>query len=273
MLVFINSATDRQPHESTSKWTTYFDNPIEVSNDSMIGISDIQIPYTCYQFTEGNSILWVATNSTTPEEETAYGLHIPFTRIYETVQDVVDELNKALQYYNLPLEFSVINSKIALKNTHASTSFRVISSEIYEPTFAGTLNSLGVLYSPGSRLFNEANQKLGYIGDLRNTNIPPSTTYIPAGLPRIIRTNCFYLQTQICEFRNVVANVNKNPNILAKIPLTGNFGTLINLNVENPVYVKIADNSIDFIYCKILDEDYNEVDLNGAPVTITFEIK
>lgn len=276
MLIFVNSNTDRQPTDSTNKFSVYFNNPIELPNQSKIGLKSIQLPYTCTQFKESNSILWVARRPQFSQNiEIATAIHIDYTKFYDTINDVVTELNAQTTLLSLPLTFSIINNKIALKNNSEHTKFRVVSSQIFEPTFKGSVFSNGIDYNPHDKafpLFNQANEKLGFIGDLRNTSIPIGTTYISAGLPRIIRTNCFYLETNIIDYENTLGNPYKQPNIMAKVPTLNNFGSLICMNWEDPNYYKISDNSIDFISFNVLDEDLEEVDLNGAPVTLTLEI-
>lgn len=283
MLIFINSNTDSQPQDTSHKFSVYFSNPIELpTNHNKIAVKQVEIPNTAHQFKESNSMLWIATYDQMVNVHMAYGVYIDPTKFYNSLDDVVAQMNGSqnksfLTQYGLDVTFSVVNNKIAITNNASSTvdNVRVMSSNVYEPTYNGTLRTVfGDYFNVnGTPVFNEANGKLGFTGDLRTATIGKGQTYIAQSLPRLIRTNCFYLSTNITDNINTTGNPYKQPNILAKVPVTSNFGSLISFTEEQPDFFRISDNSIDFINFSILDDDLEECDLNNAPVTITLEIR
>lgn len=268
--VFINSITDREPNDTTSKWSTYFSTELELPKKSKFCVKDVQLCNTASQFTEQHSILWVATNSGT-HSEIATAIHIDYSLFYSSMNDVVDNLNTQVQTLQLPLEFSLVDTKVALKNTHSSTSFRILSDDEFETSFSGQTVSSGIDYN--GKTFNKMNLKLGFSGDLRGTSISPGTTQVANSLPLLIRSTCYYLTTSLNDYENVFSNPYKNPNICCKIPTTNNFGSVICATYTDPIWYDLTDFTIDKVSFSILDDRGNEVDLNGGYVCLSLVFK
>lgn len=269
MLIHINSSLDRQPTDKTHKWTTYFPFPIELTDNAKVGVKNIEIPNVSNQFKQSNSVFWIAIDGV------AFGLLIDFTKFYETLQSVVESLNaQVLQYidYNgsgFNAEFSIDNNRLVLSNT-GSCNIRFVSSRAYEHTFNGDTILNGTNYN--GALFNQMNMKMGIVGDFRGKWILPNASMKSDGTPKLIRTNCYYLTSDIIDNGGIIPNPNISPIILCKIPVLSNFGSLITYEPQRRDYFPAMDNTLDRADFRILDDEYEEADLNGANVSITLEI-
>jgi hypothetical protein len=274
MLLFINSKTDREIGDSPSDFTSYFTNPIELQKNSKVAVKSVEIMNTCNNFNEENSILWVATASNPGQEEEAIALHINYEKVYDDLNEIITDLNAQATSVNVPLVFSLNeDNKISVKNNHATTKFRIVSPDEYENgPFNGKVISNGVQYN-NIPLFNKINFRLGFTANTRNIIIEPTQSYTAPGIPILLRTTCFYIESSLVDYENQTANPYKSPNILIKIPLLNNYGNLICYEPTQKTYYDLYDFSIDKIKFKVLDDEYNYVDLNGGYFTITLEFK
>lgn len=269
VLLYINSQVDRQPTDTTSKWTTYLAYPFEIAN-AKVALKSIQIPNVATQFKLSNSIFWIAN-----QLGYAFGLMIDHTRFYETLTDVITALNSQItQYtasYGLDCEFSVENNKIVLTNKSAY-NIRFVSSRAYEVEFSGGHTILnGADYN--GVLFNQMNSKLGATIDYRDLWILPNASMKLSGVPRLIRTNAFYLECSLVDEGVVLPTPEKQPDIISKVPCLVNFGSLITYEPQQLQYFNPNDNNIDRIEFNLLDDELEDVDLQGANITLTLEFQ
>lgn len=259
----INSLTDRQPGESTAKWMTYLATPLDIPNGqgARVALVSAEIPNTAYQFSPGESILWYIKDGTALKS-----LQIDTARYYEKVNDVVDTLNsELLKGGETDLTFSFDETTKKIHATNAGTgnhSFRIVSD--YE--FEGK--------ALGQDLYNHANRKLGFTGDLRDAGtVPPFATLTAQSIPRVIRTQCFYLACEEIDNTALTPSPYRHPRILAKIPVSSNFGG-VNLYVrEQPQFYELVESSIEHFTFTLLDDQLNEIDINGLPITLTLRIQ
>ena len=271
MLVYINSKTDREPENSNSDFSVFFNNPIEIRKQSTLSLRDIQMTNTNLQFKESNSILWIATSNpdVAPEEEVATPLEIDYNKLYEDLDEVVTELNLRATEHSLPITFSLVDNKISLKNTNSSgTTFRVVGTDQYETRFKGIiLPDRNV----GGLLYNKANKKLGFTNDTRTQQLPYNVSYQAPSIAILSPSLCYYVTCNLTDFENIIGNPYKNPNILSKIQVTSGYGSILTQYYDNPQEFIIVDNTIEKISISILDDEYEPVDLHGGYLTATLE--
>lgn len=272
-VIHINSLNDRQPKDTTHKWTTYFENPIDINVGSSIGLLTAEVPYTCSQFKDSNNTFFVEEGYINSENETIiniYGLQLDDSKFYESVDALIIDLNAEALAHNYPYEFIIMNNKIAVTNL-SSHKLRVISSREFETTTEGTIfiNGIATEYK---QFFNQMMSKLGFYGDYRDAYILPGQGQTAEGVPRLIRTNAFYIEADIVDSHQITPSPYQAPNIIGKVQLSGNFGSLQRFSTEKPVMLPTNDTSIDKINFKILDDDLEEVDLNGCPVSLSLMI-
>lgn len=277
LIVHINSAIDRQPGDTTHKFTTYFSSPLEVSLASKIGVKTAEIPYTCSQFKDSNNTFWVeqgyVDGSTGLTVIDCLGIQIDDANFFESIDDVVSALNAVATTASYSVSFSVVNNRVRVTNTHATKKLRVISGLSFETGTTGTIYLNGAEFVGQTQFFNQMQDKLGFTEDYRGQYLYTNQYTQARGITRLIRSNCFYLTADIVNTHQLTPSPFKNPNIIAKIPFTGNFGSIQSYFTDNPLMAKCNDTSIDEITFSVLDDDLEEVDLNGSPITFTLVIK
>lgn len=298
MFVYINSSLDREPRDNTSQFTTYFQRPIDIPSGSVgrLGVKSAEIPYTTTQFKLSNSVFWIEeatqqrASGTTDEwsvaSHRAIGLPIDHTRFYLTVSEVMKALNDLTTANNVNVEFQYsndeIDKRIKVFNKSNSTSdgttdtriaYRVISSLDYEQVYIGAVYIRSTKFGENTELFNQMNLKLGFFGDLRNAYIPPQQTGMAYGIPRLIRSNFFLLTADIVSKEGIFPQLRNNINVIAKVPITNSFGTLQTVYFDHPQFTQIGDNSIDKIEFGLVDDEYEDVDLYGASISLQLEVR
>lgn len=267
----INSNTDRAPFGSSSKFNYNLAQTMRIGNNAKIGVQSIEVPYSCGQFKTSNSILWFEFNPSSPA---TIGFQLDTNKFYKTLTDVITELNSISSAHNYDLSFNVENDRLKITNNN-TYKVRVVSPREFEPSTTNNISVNGsVLFSGGGLLFNQAQIKLGFydnqIGQWITEN---GGTKLSTGLPKLLRSNCFYLECNILSRYMMENNRTKSPKIITKIPITSNFGSLQTIEYNNPIMLETNDTYIDSIDFTLYDEDLEEVDLNGLPITMTLVIE
>lgn len=305
VLIYVNSLTDREQRDSTSQWTTYLVNPIDIPHDRVakLAVLSVEIPYTATQFKRSNSVFWLEeiteqrpNADLTPDDtpwlttsQRAVGVEIDFNQFFLTVQAVVDAVNEKLALQNIQCKLTYNSEgtrrRIGIENTSTiskGTSFdtrikyRPVSSKEYESKYTHTMVLNGVNIGSGGvdgSFFNLMNVKLGIIGDTNTTFAGPGQTAFASGIPRIIRTNCFYITSDATQMEASFPSPYNNVNILCKVPITSNFGTVQTMHYTNPQYIELNDSSLDKIEFSIVDDEYEPVELFGAPTTLVLDLQ
>lgn len=276
MIVHINSGFDRRPNDKTNSWVTYFSQPLEVGIESKIGVKMCEIPYTCSQFKDSNNSFFVEEAYVNEDDETVRNVYIVMiddSKFFENGDQVIEELNRISTASSYPFSFTINQNKITLFNT-GTHKIRIVSNNDYETEIKDAKFFInGTETDTGGKLFNQMMYKLGFYQDYREKYLVPGTSQTAEGILKLVRTNCFYLTADIVDLDQLTPSKFKQPNIIAKVPLTGNFGSLQRYQVEVPLMQRCNDNSIDRIRFSVLDDDLEEVDLNNCPVTVTLEIR
>ena len=247
--LYINSDLDRQATDTNSKWTTYLAQPFDFTQFKRIsvGLKNIQVPNTAYNFSEYNSSIWYELdNGGTPQ---LYSVNVRTDKHYENVPDWIADLNTDC-IHNLVFSFNNSNKKISVKNNQG-TNLRMLSSYIYE---------------------NQPNNGNGRLGITKNISnwILPGQTQTFENVPKLIRTNCYFLCCDIIDKTGEIPYPYFNPLILNKFT-TRNFGELVDSVYDTVKYIGVADRTIDKIGFFIIDDELQTVDFNGSHITLELE--
>ena len=271
MHLLVNSNTDRQPGGTSSKFQLNFSQAIDTGYDGKLGVFECTVPYTCSQFSDETNTFWIIHI----DVGELIGLQIDNSKFYDTMTDVCNELKSLSDLYSLDLNFKYVNDRVQIINNSAF-NIRPLSSLEFESTWDTNkifLNGQQVHGFNGP--FNQMQTKLGFISDYTNTVVAPSASITSSGLPKLSRTSCFYLCSDVVSDYMITNSIYESHPIICKIPLQGNFGTLSTYTSTStePIYFSINESNIDYINFYLLDDDMAEIDLNGHPLTFHLEIK
>ena len=248
--LYINSDLDRQPTDTNSKWTTYLTQPFDFTQFKQIsvGLKNIQIPNTAYNFSNYNNKIWYELMEGGMPH--LYSINVRTDKHYENVNDWMKDLNDDCEH-NLLFTFSTATKKISVKN-NLGLQMRMLSSYIYE-----------------NHMPNNGNGRLGITKNIGNwINAGDTQTFF--NMPKLIRTNCYYLCCDIIDKTGEIPYPYFNPLILNKFT-TRNFGELIDTVYDTVKYVGVADRTIDKLSFYVIDDELETVDFNGSHITFELE--
>lgn len=252
--LFINSSLDKQPVNSNSEWSSYMANPFDFTqyDNIQVGLKNVQFPNTAYNFSELNNRIYYEKRADSEAEITTTYFSIPTDEHYENMTDFITELNSITSQSNLNFDFSfnATTKKISVHN-QTGGQLRMLSSYIFENQPNSANGRLGLSDNTGEWLENDIEQTF-------------------PNMPKLIRTNCYYLCCDIIDKDSYVPNPYLHPLILAKVS-TSNFGELINEKYDNMRFVSVSDRTIDKISFFLLDDELLKVDLNGSNITLELE--
>ena len=252
--LYINSDLDKQPGDTSSRWKTYLSQPFDFTQYSnvKIGLKNIQVPNTAYNFSSYNDQIYYALSSGGLYQ--TYSIQNKTDRHYENVVDWLADLNEDC-IHNLNFTFNESTKKISVTNT-TGTNLKMHSSYEYEPTLANNGNErLGIGFRDASDF---------------NTHAENNETITFSKMPKLIRTNCYYLCCDIIDKTGEIPYPFLNPLILNKFS-TANFGQLINERYDTIKYVGCTDRTIDELSFYVIDDELQEVDFNGSHITLELE--
>lgn len=267
--IYINSYTDRLISEidSTSKHFTILlegSKEIRVYPDEKnitVKLGSIELPNVLYNFNFITSTLWIV-NDYGGLNESLESITINTDRVYTTPEDVIEELNSLITTHPIlkDIEFNYIDNekKITITN-YSLNNIRIVSSFRFNDILNG-------------RTYNDINDRLGFIQDMKNIIIKTGETLKGEGLIKMLRTNCFYLTCNNIAGsynQNIIPNPRTNRKILARLS-TSDFGTLSQLSYPAQIDFNIInDTSIRTMSFSLLDDEFNLVDLGQFPITFS----
>lgn len=267
--IYINSYTDRLISEidSTSKHFTILlegSKEIRVYPDEKnitVKLGSIELPNVLYNFNFITSTLWIV-NDYGGLNESLESITINTDRVYTTPEDVIEELNSLITTHPIlkDIEFNYIDNekKITITN-YSLNNIRIVSSFRFNDILNG-------------RTYNDINDRLGFIQDMKNIIIKTGETLKGEGLIKMLRTNCFYLTCNNIAGsynQNIIPNPRTNRKILARLS-TSDFGTLSQLSYPAQIDFNIInESSIRTMSFSLLDDEFNLVDLGQFPITFS----
>lgn len=263
-ILYINSNLDRKPSEPliSSSWTSVLSHPIKTySGKIKMKLLEIELPNTFYTF-GSRAYLFFYYNLYTQEYK---AVPIPTDRFFVDGEQFVSVMNQICIAGNYAVRFSynATNAKLTVTNVSDDT-IRIVSSYRYEPDV----------------VYDDAMDRLGFIqnmlGNLSSTL--DKNDYLEAEGPlRLIRTNCCYLQCNVIASQNIPTTIVPSPyvtapDIIARVT-SGNFGQLSQLQLANEAEYDIGNNLISELKWSLLDENYDEINTNGHPISFSVLIK
>lgn len=266
--VLIKSQTDRQPTDSTHKFTSYFRAPVGKFIDARrkvhMCISSASIPNYAYPISYANSRLYFIVKDLGSGVTSQNYVQLP-TNI--NIQDMTHfaailQAEMFTQHsLNMTIEFDENRERLKFTSNIGNSEFRFISSRQFEET--------GIQDSP---LPDRANIKFGFIGDYRNDAYVQNDVWYTEGFPSLRRTDKYYISSDVVRDKTVIPSGYISEPILASIP-AGPFGTTSVFYPSNEQWHVVSDASIDRINFTILDNDDIPVDLSGGNVVLELKFR
>lgn len=263
-ILYINSNLDRKPSEplNSSSWTTVLSHPIKTySGKIKMKLLEIEAPNTFYTFGPNAYIFWYY-NLYTNEYK---AVPIPTDRFFVDGEQFVNVMNQICIAGNFAVRFSynATNAKLTVTNVSNDT-IRIVSSYRYEP----------------DNTYDDAMDRLGFTQNMLNniSSTLDTNDYLQAESPlRLIRTNCVYLQCNVIASQNIPTTIVPSPfvtapDIIARVT-SGNFGMLSQLQLANLEEFDVGNNLISELKWTLLDENYNEINTNGHPITFSVLVR
>ncbi len=247
--VYLNSEYDRRNGDTTSDWTTEFNNiMLDPNKGYQVALSAVQIPNSCPQF----------HNS---EKHFKIGDGIDFYDVYYDNSKIFSNIPDMLAYVS-----SLMNDKISgivISQDADSRKTKVMNNTgsdlVLNFTHSGSINffrKLGIVYN-------------------ENVIIANNTSIISSYYPSLIGTSRFYI---ICEeiVNNSFSGKNYNNwSIMKSINVNVGFGSYVNFQSNNELYyhdLSISTN-LNNLSFRILDDRFRPVDLNGGGVNMSLFVR
>lgn len=261
--IYVNSNIDRRPTDTTDNFETYFTEGIPINGRVRVSVSEIEFPNVAPNFPFYQSRLYYVLDPDGSNEELKF-IEIDFNKIYRTISDLVNELNNKFQANGDDIVVSSNSdfNNISITN-NTSSSIRIVSSTIFRD-----LTNEGVA--------NTINERLGFTQDLTNSILAPSASITGAVSVRMLRSHCYFLTLQDINDQPVIPFNNfpdgENRSILCRITAS-NFGTLSQLYFPQSFTYEINQTNIRRMRFQVLDDEYQQVDLQEHPITFSLELK
>lgn len=264
--VLINSRDDRQPSDSTHKWTTYFRSPVGQYFSSRrkvrMSVSQINIPNNSYPVSIGNQRIYYVTKLISDGSETLKFIDLPTDRLIQN-SNVLAQLMQSKFSSNgdiITVNFDENIQRLKFKNDISGKQFRLVSSRQYENDWNGEL------------LFNRGNLQFGLISDMRNEWVNPYAFHKAIGVVDLQRTSIYYIECNVVRDTTITPNGQNKQPIICAVP-AGHYGTTSVFNPHVEQWFDVLDSSIDNMSFSVVDDDGELIDLYGGNVSMTLKFE
>lgn len=265
IVMHVNSMVDREARDlmiDTAEWDSYLINPIKINHNQhmKVSIESIEIPNTAYTFPLYESTLWWIKD--VGGADTLKSLDLPIDRNFATSTDLVTYINAQMVANSDLLTFSYDSStnKLTVTNGEA-VPIRLVGSYRFDDTVGGLVS-------------NNIIDRLGFVSNLIGTTILAAGTLVATGILRLLRTNVYYLATDILGGKIKQSNV-PNPldnqfDICARVS-SGNYGTISQLRFGSTISYNVLNTIIHKMHFVLLDDQLEHIALNGSPITFSMK--
>lgn len=262
--LYVNSSLDRSKNSSSSNFRVYLDESIDARmNKIMIAVKKVSLPNTVYTFAFEDSILWYLTDVGGASEALKY-IAIPTDKNYKDVSELIEDINTSFinEGDNISVSQDDTTKRLRFRND-SPFKIRIVSSNEYENIVNGTT------------IVNSCNNKIGLVGNLTDDTLDTGESYLATGIPKLLSTSMFYItSTTLGNWMNTMLPRSKTYKeyIIHSMLNTGGFGDVLQDSLdENSMFWIEIDGSLTDFDIVIKDENYREVNLNGANVIIELE--
>ena len=250
--IYINSEVDKLPNETPSKWTTFFNERIELKGSEKyeLQVQSVSVPNVFSAFNAKERLI-----EYTYENEAAQNVEIDKNRVFQSIGDLTTYLTGL---FSNAIVFSIEaeTQKMVITNTSAKNVF---------------------LYNDGD--YHAFFQKLGFTKAFNNVSgripIQAGDSITSEYLPVLIATQRVYIT---CDqiLNNSITPSRTTPSILACVDLTGSFGSFSNYIQQNNNFFKhiiTSTSNLNYLSFSILDDTYEPIELLGSGVRLSMVLR
>ena len=265
-LLHINSQIDRATTDlNTAQFTSYLARPIRIpkGTKATLRIESIEIPNTQKTFPPTANRLWYILRNTNEVLSVNLGSEILYTPSL-----IALVITQAWAFTHgsgtISMSWNATRARLEITNNSPTLIFEIVGSERYQTV--------------PSQVYNNCAERLGAIYDLSivSKRLNPGGLLVFDGIPRLIPTNCYYLECDLLKPDGkqscVPSPYQSESNILARVP-AGNFGTISSVfNISNLEYNIVEDTEIKYLRFSIKSDEFDSIDLNGASCTFSIRV-
>ena len=247
------SSDDRQINEDTNDFTVYLDNAI--IDPKTVSVISVDMPNTVYPFKVSNSKFWYFVRPVGSVTPLPFSVDIPTNTNFETVQDFLNAVNPGF-----------LNNGHNFLFTYSSATGKLSWGGI--PPTNNEYKPMGLFDVSNPSYFNSAQNKLGYLAnEYTYNNI--ATPFEADGCFNMLATNAYYFECNLSLTESLTTSLTQSPNIMFKIPNDKNFGGILHYQSKSDEHIiELYKDYINKINFRVLDDEYEVVNLNGGSVSI-----
>jgi len=247
--IYLNSEFDKNFNDTTSDWTTEFNNiSLNPNKGYQVALSSVQIPNTCPQFHDSEKVFKIGDGIT------------DFTITYDNSK-IFSSIVEMLNYVSLLLSDSIPGVLVVQDSESKKTKI--------------TNNSGDDLYLNFSNKSSKAFfRKLGFEYST-DTIIANTLSIISSYYPSILGTARFYIICEEIENNSFSGKEYNNWSIFKAVNVNVGFGSYVNFQSNNELYYHDLQTgtSINNLSFRILDDRLRPIVLNGGGVMMSLFIK
>lgn len=250
--IYLNSEVDKLPSETPSRWTTFFNEKIELvgSQKYELQVQSVSVPNVFPAFNSKERQIEFSFSG-----EPIQSVEVDKSRVYQSISDLVLYLTSLL---GTDIEFSINTEtqRMVIKNNSGKTVY---------------------FYNDGdNHMFFK---KLGFTKAMNNVS---GRIQILAGaqvegeyLPVLIATQRVYIT---CDqiINNSITPSKSTPSILACVDLTGSFGSFSNYIQQNNNFFRhiiTSTSNLNYLSFSVLDDTYEPIEMLGSGVRLSLVLR
>ena len=247
------SSYNNGDYDTTNNFTVTLSVP--VIKAKRLRVLSANFPNLLMPFGADDKAFRIYSGTSTGVGGTAYDINFSTTIRWNTISDFVTYFNSLLTAQSAPFTVSYTSNTNKLTITHSTAN-----TAMFIPRWT----------------YQNANFRLGFtsVTGLGAAATPSVTNAFTAdGFPNVfLRCNSIYVTSNISVDSNNDSNIG---NIIARIPITGNYGELVNYeNVHSEFSAPVFTERIKDISIQLLDENYQPLGLpNNAYFTIVLGVE
>lgn len=265
-ILYINSVIDRLPTDdlNSNEFTVYLSQPIRTYGANIkIRLEQLEIPNVWYSFPIYDSKIWFLENpETTP---VLRSINIATDRIFSNGTDFASHLSSQFMIagYNISFSYSTNTGKLTLTNNH-TTPIRLVSSYRFNQDSFTTQTA------------SDANDRIGFNQNYSSTVINIGSSLTAAGVLRLLRTNCCYIECDLADGGANKSSFVPSPyktgsNIIGRAACS-NFGFVSQLQYTSNIDFPLSEKSISSLTFRLLDDQLEPLSTNGSPITFSLVV-
>lgn len=258
--IYIDSVFKTTDSKSNTDFKIQLKQPLEISQNMKLFITDINIPNSFYTIEETNKYLYVRIYENDRYNDYAVSLTPKNYSVIDLSTEIQTKLNAATNK-TFNISFDANTGKYTFNTALTNFTYEIYSDD-----------TLKTLKDWRGRYFNKDNPK-SCNNVLRNyfSGLYSSTNPFISGFINTINYDSIYIRSNISNFSNIISPDGSLCDIVKKVNINEGFGSLITYYLQNGIdYTQIISrNNLGCLEFRITDIYNNVIDLHGSNVSFT----